>query len=106
MSELTDQVLERKRQKASARGMTARWAKEFGYVSILDPLTGEVHDVPTKEAPSWALNEASTRKRLWKSGRRDAYDLTSTQMNALWESDHPPLPEEEGIVEEHTEDLD
>jgi len=105
MSELMDQILERKRQKASAKGMTARWAKEFGYVSLHDPLTGEVHDVAIREAPRWALNEASTRKSLYKMGRKDAYRLTSAQMNAMWQKEHF-IPEDEGIVEEHTDDLD
>jgi hypothetical protein len=104
-SEILEHLRARKRQKAAARGLTAKWSKEFGFISIHDPTTGEVNDIPTKDAPKWALNEAATRKRLYRSGRRDAFELTSAQMEAIWEKEHF-IPEEEGIQEEHTDDLD
>jgi hypothetical protein len=39
-------------------GLAATWSMEFGYVSIHDPTEGEWWDVPTKDAPAWALPEA------------------------------------------------
>jgi hypothetical protein len=41
-----EQVLER----ASELGLVARWSREFGFISIHDPTTGEWHDIPMKEA--------------------------------------------------------
>lgn len=79
--------------------MVATWAATFGFVSIHDPTTGEWHDVQTKQAPDWALAEASTRKTLYKSGNRKAYSLNAPQMEEIWETEHPPS--EEGIVEEY-----
>jgi hypothetical protein len=84
---------------ASERGLVATWAATFGFVSIHDPTTGEWHDVQTKQAPDWALAEASTRKTLYKSGNRKAYSLNAPQMEEIWETEHPPP--EEGIVEEY-----
>ena len=92
---------EHRQRRAAARGLVAKWSKHFGYVSIHDPTTGEWHDLPAKDAPKWALWEASTRKRLWKSSRRDAFNLSSAQMARVWEEEHPLQEEEEGIVEEH-----
>ena len=73
---------------------------EFGYVSVHDPTSGEWHDLPTKEAPSWATGEARKRKELYKSGNRKALRLTSRQMSELWEAEHASK-ELEGIFEEH-----
>jgi hypothetical protein len=95
--------------RAGKKGLNARWSKEeFGYISLHDPLTGEVHDVETKDAPGWAKWEAGTRKAMYKAGRRDAYDLTSAQMSQIWEEEHPvpSAQADKGIVEEHVEDLD
>jgi hypothetical protein len=86
-------------QGAARHGLVAKWSREFGFVSIHDPTTGEWHDVPTTNAPAWAKWEAGTRKALWKAGNRRAYDLTAADMSKLWEDEHPPV--EEGIVEEH-----
>jgi hypothetical protein len=101
VSEIVAGLLERKRAAAASRGLTAKWARVFGYIALHDPTTGEVHDVATKAAPGWAKWEAGTRNRLWKSGRRDAFDLTSAQMAKIWAEEHPPLEEEEGNVEEN-----
>lgn len=81
-------------------GLIARWSNLYGYVSIHDPTLGEWWDVPAKDAPSWALNEARRRKELYRAGEARAYTLTATEMEALWEQEHPE-PEEEGIIEEH-----
>lgn len=91
--------------EALERGLVATWAREFGYVSIHDPLSGSWHDVPTDEAPRWALGEAGSRKALWRAGDREAYAYNSKEMAAIWERERPASVEE-GIVEEHTDDLD
>src|SRR5215217_7669901 len=66
--------------EASERGLVAVWAATFGYVAIHDPLAGEWHDVQTKEAPGWALREASTRKTLYRGGDRRAYSYNAREM--------------------------
>jgi len=81
------------------RGLVARWSKAFGYIAIHDPITGQWHDLPTKDAPDWARREAHKRKELWRGGNKQAFDLARAQMEEIWEAEHPP--EEEGIVEEH-----
>jgi len=85
--------------EASERGLVAVWAATFGYVAIHDPLAGEWHDVQTKEAPGWALREASTRKTLYRGGDRRAYSYNAREMGELWEAERPPM--EEGIREEY-----
>jgi hypothetical protein len=85
--------------EASQRGLVATWAATFGFVSIHDPTTGEWHDVQTKQAPNWALAEASTRKTLYKSGNRKAYSLDARLIEEIWEREH--LPPAQGIVEEY-----
>jgi hypothetical protein len=82
------------------QGLTARWSREFGYVSIRDPLDGAWHDLHWKDAPEWARWEARKRKELWRAGNKRAYELSAPQMQKIWEADHPPRGEE-GIVEEH-----
>jgi hypothetical protein len=74
----------------------ATWAREFGFVSIHDPLTGEWHDVPMREASGWALSEASTRKALWRAGDRQAFSYNSRQMGEIWERSHRPVEQEQG----------
>ncbi|MDQ5827111.1 MAG: hypothetical protein M3441_23345 [Chloroflexota bacterium] len=89
-------------KKAAHLGLVAKWSREFGYVSIHDPTTGEWHDVETKDAPDWAVGEAHKRKSLWKAEDRRAFNLTREQMEAIWEEEHPPSEATElGIVEEH-----
>jgi hypothetical protein len=61
--------------------------------------TGEWHDLPTKEAPSWAVGESHRRKNLYKDGNRKAYRLTSSEMEETWEAEGTPEPE--GIFEDH-----
>jgi hypothetical protein len=84
---------------ASRLGLVATWSVDFGYVSLHDPIAGEWHDIPTKDAPAWAKAEAFRRRGLYKSGNWKAYSLTANEMEKLWEAEH--LAEEEGIVEEH-----
>ena len=80
-------------------GLIAKWSKHFGYVSIHDPVLGEWWDVPTKDAPPWALDEARRRNELWRAGDRRAFKLTSRQIEELWlaEQSEP----EEGITEDY-----
>jgi hypothetical protein len=80
-------------------GLVAKWSREFGYVSIHDPISGKWHDLPTKDAPGWALNEARRRKQLWRAGRRDAYTMNAAEMEEIWQAEHPPDPG--FIVEDH-----
>ena len=83
--------------EADDRGLVATWAHEQGFVAVHDPTTGEWHDIPMKEAPSWGQNEARYRKRLYKSGNRRAYSLTSRQIEQLRAEESG----EEVVVEEH-----
>jgi len=80
-------------------GLIAKWSKHFGYVSIHDPVLGEWWDVPTKDAPSWALDEGRRRKQLWRAGDRRAFKLTAAQMEELWREENPEDPGL--IIEEH-----
>jgi hypothetical protein len=101
-------LLKAKREQAARangahlRGMVAKWAPyetAKGHVSIHDPGSGEWHDVVHKHAPGWAKWEARRRASLYKSGNRHAYDLTSAQMEEIWQQEH--TAQEEGIVEDH-----
>jgi hypothetical protein len=105
--------------KAFRLGLVAAWSMEFGYVSMHDSITGEWHDVPTKEAPDWAKREAARRKRLYKADNRRAYRLTSAEMENVWEEEqaemwdepHRPADARKGLVyddapEEEDDDSD
>ncbi len=85
--------------EAEQLGLVATWSVEFGFVSLHDPTTGEWYDLPTKEAPDWAVGEARKRKELYRDGNRKAFRLTSLEMEEIWEAERPV--EKEGIVEEH-----
>jgi len=86
-------------------GLVASWSREFGFVSLHDPTTGEWHDLPTKEAPAWALDEARLRKQLYRNGNKRAYRLTSRQIGELWREEHPPETDY-GIVEDYPPEED
>jgi hypothetical protein len=90
--------------EAEERGLVATWAGTFGFVSIHDPVSGEWHDIKTKEAPGWALAEAGLRKRLYRGGDCRAYSHNAKKMQEIWDSEHPPI--EEGIVEEFAPDAE
>ena len=90
------------------RGTVAKWASyetAKGHISIHDPGSGEWHDVALKHAPGWAKWEARKRTDLYKSGNRHAYDLTSVQIEEIWQKEHPAMSEE-GIVDDHPDDLE
>ncbi len=82
-------------------GLVAKWSRDFGFISLHDPTTGEWHDVQTKEAPAWARREAGKRRELHKGGNRNAYRLTSREMEEIFEAETSTTEEEAGIVEEH-----
>ncbi len=96
--------------EAERLGMVATWAMEFGYVSLHDPHTGKWHDIPTKEAPSWALWEARRRKELYKDGNRKAFRLTSSEMEDVWEKEraemweHPAVTDRGIVYEDYLEE--
>ena len=87
-----------KTTEAGRLGLVATWSARFGYVSMHDPATGEWHDLQTKDAPEWAVGEASRRKEQYRGGNRRAYRLTSSEMEELWRTESPVA---EGIVEDH-----
>jgi hypothetical protein len=86
-------------------GLTATWSRQFGYVSLHDPVDGEWWNVKVKDAPEWALNESRKRKELYKGGNRGAYRLTSQEMEEIWEAEHTD-DVEVGIVEDHPTEED
>jgi hypothetical protein len=88
-----------KTTEAGKLGLVASWSREFGYVALRDPGSGEWHDLAVKDAPGWALWEARKRKELYRDGSRGAYRLTSREMEEIWHSEQ--APESEGIVEDH-----
>jgi hypothetical protein len=90
----------RAEKRAAIRGLTAKWSREFGYITIHDPTTGDSFDVTTNDAPPWAKWESGERKRRWRSGDKRAFDLTAAEMEEIWDAEHPPEPDL-GIVEEH-----
>jgi hypothetical protein len=98
---------------AAEFGLVAKWSREFGYVSIHDPTTGEWYDIQMKDAPEWARWEANKRLELYRAGRRNAYRLTALQIQKIWDQEHMEVPEESpsltkrGYVwEDHMEDAE
>ena len=94
--------------RAAQMGLCSMWARgEFGYVSVHDPLTGEWHSLPTKDAnfgdAPWMISEAQRRKRLWRAGNRNAYRLNREQMEQRWdeESQQGAVADDPGIVDPH-----
>jgi hypothetical protein len=94
----------RRAYEAEVLGLVATWSREFGFVSLHDPTDGTWHDLPVKDAPGWALGEARRRKELWRAGNRNAYRMTSKQMEKLWEAERPVV--EQGIVEDYPPEED
>jgi hypothetical protein len=97
----------RREAKAEELGLVARWGdyrKAKGHVSIHDPTSGGWHDLPWKDAPGWAQQEAVQRSSLYRSsGDAEVFNLNAAQIEAIWEEEHPTGAKlvEEGIVEEH-----
>ena len=90
--------IERELEQASELGLIARWSREFGFVSIHDPTTGEWHDLPTKETPGWARWEARKRKELSRFGGVKRL-LTSTEMEEIWQEEQAQIWETPGVTE-------
>jgi len=78
-------ILKREHQEAAKRGLVARFSRDFGYISLHDPGSGEWVEIPFKEAPGWAKREAFKRNELYKAGKRD--DLTAHEMEEIWASE-------------------
>ena len=69
-------------------------------MSIHDPTTGEWHDIPTKQAPKWAKNEAFKRSGLYKAGEKRF--LTQSELEEVWRterSESEEIVEGKGIVD-------
>lgn len=52
-----------------------RFAREFGWLQVEDPFTGEIHEVRSDDAPKWMVRAAMDRKkaaRLAREGRAAA----------------------------------
>lgn len=45
-----------------ATSLRVWWAREFGYVCVLDPFTGEVYECLSQEAPRWMVWRAMDEK--------------------------------------------
>jgi hypothetical protein len=91
-------VTRKQRVRAARLGLVAKWSKEFGFISLHDPSSGDWVDVPVSEAPGWSRWEARKRKELYKTGDRHAYELTSKHMQQIWFDERDEA--EEGIQEE------
>src|SRR5215203_3188648 len=76
-------LVKRHLDEASNLGLVARWASEFGLISIHDPTTGEWHDLPTADALGWAKKEAFKRKELNK--RYGHRLLTRYELERIWQ---------------------
>jgi hypothetical protein len=88
-------------RRAAHLGLVAKWSREFGFITMHDPATGEMYDVPTSEAPDWAKAEAGERKCLWRQGDKRAYTYTARELEERYQRPRPDEPEDEGIVEDH-----
>src|SRR5215216_2442514 len=82
--------IESQREQADALGLVARWSRQFGYIAIHDPTTGEWHDVTIKEAPDWAKSEAFLRARLRKV-RGITRLMSRVELEQVWAGELPPV---------------
>ena len=110
LPELLVRARARRVEEAAELGLVAKWAdykRAKGHIAIHSPATGEWCAVPWKAAPSWAQWEARKRSEVYKAtGDAGAFNLTAAQMEELWKEEHSQAEPEEGIIEEHTDDLD
>jgi hypothetical protein len=84
--------------RASRLGLIAMWSREFGYISIHDPTTGEWHDLSTKEAPDWARREAFRRKELRKC-EGITRTLTASEMQEIWSEEQAKMWEHPAVTD-------
>lgn len=64
------------RERVYRSSLKVWWSREFGYLSVLDPFTGEVFDVErTPETPKWMIYRAMDEKarRRGSSGTSRAW---------------------------------
>jgi hypothetical protein len=91
------QFIQRELDQASELGLVARWSREFGYISIHDPTTGEWHDVSSKDAPGWVKREAHKRKTLRRL-EGITRTLTAEEMEEIWKKEKAPMWDEPGCA--------
>src|SRR5919112_1671185 len=91
---------ERRAKRASDLGLIARWSREFGYIAIHDPTSGEWHDVATKDAPAWAKNECAMRRKLRKQ-RGVTRLLNQQEMEEIWREETPAMWDKPAGVTRH-----
>lgn len=82
-------------------GLIARWSREFGYISLHDPNTGEWCDINWKDAPDWSQREAFKRKDLFKSRTgKDKYKLdTREEMEEIWQKERVGMSERPAVTD-------
>jgi hypothetical protein len=83
----------RRTREAQALGLVSRWSREFGYIAIHDPTTGEWHDVATEDAPDWAKREAFKRKDL-KKLKGITRLLTQSEVEVLYQEERVEMWED------------
>lgn len=59
---------QRKLREASRKGLVIRWAKERGWISLHDPLTGEWHEVRASECLPGVVETANANRRRKREG--------------------------------------
>ncbi len=61
---------ERKRlEEADRRGLVIKWAREPGYISLHDPITGEWHEIKASECSPSIVESAKAHHRRLKERR-------------------------------------
>jgi hypothetical protein len=53
-----------------ASSLKTWWSREYGYLCVLEPFTGEVFEVAYEQAPKWFVHRAFDEKRRRGTGRR------------------------------------
>jgi hypothetical protein len=85
----TTEFERRELQKALRLGLVCRFSREFGWIDLHDPTTGEWTTIEFKDAEPWMKRECFKRKELWKSGDRHFY--TRAEMERIWEREEAPM---------------
>jgi hypothetical protein len=53
----------RRLEEAASRGLVIKWAREPGYLSLHDPITGEWHEVRASDCPPSVVESAKAHRR-------------------------------------------
>jgi hypothetical protein len=70
---LTSEAIRAIQERNYATGLKVWWARDFGFLALLDPFTGEVYEVErTKETPRWMTWRAMEEKQRRQPGRGSA----------------------------------